>query len=45
MPVISVGWVLALLVLLMAIVLWVIGRIDPVEALMFVGLSLARLVP
>lgn len=40
---ITIGWLIALLVLIIAIVLWVIGRLDPVLAGLIGGLALARL--
>ena len=39
----NIGWLLALLVLLAAFVLYLIGKVDPVVAGMFAGLSLAIL--
>lgn len=39
----SFGWLLALLVLLAAFVLFVVGRMDGVTAAMFAGLALSIL--
>ncbi len=41
----TVGWLIALLVLVLAIVFAAIGKLDFVIAGMFVGLALARLLP
>lgn len=45
MPPITIGRVLALLVLVAAFVLALIGRMDVVEAVMFGGLAVAMLLP
>ena len=37
----SVGWLLALLVLVAAFVLFLVGRMDSLQAAMFAGLALA----
>lgn len=37
------GWLIALLALIVVIVLWVIGRLDPVLAALIGGVALARL--
>lgn len=38
-----IGWVLALLVLVLVIVFWAIGALEPRLALLLGGLALARL--
>jgi hypothetical protein len=40
---VSIGVLLSLLVLLLAAVLWVVGRLDPMHAAFFIGLALAQL--
>lgn len=45
MPAITIGWIIALLVLIAAFVLWLAGKMDGLEAAMFGGLALARLIP
>lgn len=42
-PPVTVGWILAVIVLLLAIVLWVLGRMAPLEAILFSLLALARI--
>lgn len=37
----SIGWVLALLVLICAFVLFIVGRMDGLQAAMFGGLALS----
>lgn len=41
----TVGWLIALLVLLLAIVFAVIGRLDYVQAGLIGGVALSRLIP
>jgi hypothetical protein len=43
MPAITVGWILALLVLILAIVFTAIGRLDIVLGGLIAGVALARL--
>ena len=38
-----IGWLIALLVLVLVIVFWAIGQLDAREALLLGGLALARL--
>ena len=45
MPPVTLGRVFAFLVLVAAFVLGLIGRLDLIDAALFVGLSLAILVP
>jgi hypothetical protein len=42
-PVITIGWIIAVIVLLLCVVLAVIGRLDVLEALLIGGVALARL--
>lgn len=42
---IGFGWIIALLVLLAAFILIVVGKLDLITGLMFIGLALARLIP
>jgi len=41
----SVGWMLALIVLLLVVVFYFIGRLPPDEAGFLAGLAIARLIP
>lgn len=41
--VITIGWLIALLVLLVVIVLWVLHSIDGTEAALLAGLAVSRL--
>lgn len=43
LPAVSIGWVIALLILCVVVVLYFVGRLDGLEALLFGGLALARL--
>jgi hypothetical protein len=43
MPAITIGWLLALVVLLLCIVFAAIGRLDVVLAILIGGVALARL--
>lgn len=43
MPAVSVGWVIALLVLVLVVVFMAIGRVEMVEGSLIAGLALARL--
>jgi hypothetical protein len=43
MPAVTVGWILALLVLILAIVFIAIGRLDIVPGGLIAGVALARL--
>jgi len=43
MPPLTIGWILALLVLILAIIFVVLGRIEPVTGGLIAGAALARL--
>lgn len=43
LPAISLGWIIALVILVLVIVLWAVGQLAPMDALLFGGLALARL--
>lgn len=43
MPAVSVGWIIALIILVAVFVLWLMGRMDAQSALLYGGLALARL--
>lgn len=43
LPAISIGWVIALIILVLVIVLFFIGQLDARAAALFGGLALARL--
>jgi hypothetical protein len=43
MPTITVGWIIALLVLILAVVFMAIGRLEIVEGGLIAGVALARL--
>lgn len=38
-----IGWLIALLVLVVVVVLWIIGQLEPRLALLLAGLALSRL--
>lgn len=43
MPVMSIGWFIALAVAIAVFVLWLMGRMDNQSAVLFGGLALSRL--